>query len=116
MNFTLDYNSFFTGIKSKTFEPIPEKKTVSEIYSDGLLKIAVIYAEYYTKNGKGFVTSFLKFKSIRTQCAAVLNEFEKIQRYDPDEKICDYVGKLRLDEKQTRLLARTLKMIKLITE
>ena len=115
MNFTLDYNSFFTGIKSKTFE-VPESKTVSEIYSDGLLKIAVIYAKYYRNNGKGFVELFLKTKSVRINLAAILNEFEKIQPYESDEKISDYVGKLRLDEKQTRLLARTLKMIKLITE
>jgi len=114
LSFTLDYNEYFS-LKSKVFETKPEK-SVSQIYSDGFTKIAIEYGKMYSKNGKAFVTLFLNSKSVRLNCASAVREFEKSVPYEPEEKICDYVGNLKLDETKTRLLARTLKMIKLITQ
>jgi len=113
MTFTLDYNEYFTN-KPKTVE-LKVEKSISEIYSDGFTQIAIEYGKMYSNNGKGFVTLFLNSKSVQLNCASAVREFEKNIPYEPDEKISDYVGKLNLDEKKTRLLARTLKMIKLIT-
>ncbi len=70
----------------------------------------------YQKGGKKFVDLFLKSEPVRYALFSVLEEWEKEWPYEPDEKISDYVSKLNLEPKQTRLLARTLKMIKIITE
>jgi hypothetical protein len=89
---------------------------ISELMKLSLTDMAVAYAKLYQNNGNDFVNSFIKYESVRAACSFAVNNFEKnIQSYEPDEKISNYVSKLKLDERQTRLLARTLKMIKLIS-
>ena len=90
---------------------------ISELMKPSLMEMAISYAKLYANNGKSFVNSFIKYPSVRSACGFTVQQFEKeVAQYEPDEKISDYVSKLNLEPKQTRLLARTLKMIKIITE
>jgi len=90
---------------------------LSELMKPSLTDMALTYAKLYSNNGKAFVNSFIKYESVRSACGFTVNNFEKeIAAYEPDEKISDYVSKLNLQPKEMRLLARTLKMIKTITQ
>jgi len=91
--------------------------TVTEIIRPELQQMIVEYAEHYKRDGKGFVNCFVKFKSMRSVLGLIVKEFEDTCKpYEPDENISNYVGKLGLQPMETRLLARVLKMIKLVTE
>lgn len=87
-----------------------------ECMEKSLTEMALTYAKLYKNNGKAFVNSFIKYPSVRSACGFTVNKFEKeIAAYEPDEAISNYVSKLNLQPKEMRLLARTLKMIKVIS-
>lgn len=88
-------------------------KELNTLLNPHLTKLAAELAKHY--DSKMFVSFFLEREWYRTLCGLCVHEFEKdCAAYQEDEKICDYVEKLNIDEKKKKLLKRSLVMIKTI--
>jgi len=82
-------------------------KTFSEIYNTGMAELAAKYCQFYKDNPKNFITCFLKFRSIRTECRTITTMFP----IESDKDFTDYCNKFELSEADRSVLNKTLQMI-----
>jgi hypothetical protein len=94
-----------TGIEIKADE-------LSEIINKGFIELSLVYAGIYEKDGKNFVTCFIKYGSIRTVCEAIVSEYRKIGAFDEmTGDFTDYANKQPVGEKWKNVLADVLLII-----
>ena len=90
---------------------------ISEIINKGLIELSLVYAGIYKKNGKNFVTCFIKFGSIRTCCEAIVNEYKNNGAFDECVgDFTEYANKQPVGDKWKQVLADILLIIYSITK
>jgi len=76
----------------------------------------ILLAQQYKKYREAFISLFIKSKSQQSVMESAVKWFEaNVQKVEPDQKINEYVDRLKLGEKGA-LLTRGLGMIKVVIE
>lgn len=96
-------------------EQIPPADEISEVINKGFVELSLVYAAMYEKDGKNFVRCFLKYKSIRMVCEAIVTEYKKLCAFDECKKtgkdFSEYANRQMLDDKWKKVLAEILLII-----
>ncbi len=83
-------------------------------YHDGLMHLAGVYADGYRKDGRVWIGTFLKFKSIRSVCRAIILRLKRTGEYDLlTADFSDYCKRFDTDRE---LLNDMLKLIYYLTK
>ena len=56
--------------------------TVSQIIDEQMINLSFFYAREYKKDGKNFLNTYRKFKSIRTVCESIVAAYKRSGAYD----------------------------------
>lgn len=89
-----------------------DSKTLAEVIDDSMIKISLTYAKEYSANPKNFITCFIKFDSIKTVCAFVVQSYKHIGAFAEcltlGKDFTDYANRQMIEDKWKRVLAEIL--------
>lgn len=89
-------------------------KDISEIINKCFIELSFVYADMYKKDGKSFISSFIKFKSIRMVCQSIVAEYKRLGAFQEMSSLGDfkdYAEKQPVGELWKQVLADTLLII-----
>ena len=84
----------------------------NEIIDPILVELSLVYAQTYQRDGKAFISSFLKFGSVRESCQMIVKAWKRSGAFDECEgDFSEWVGKLKIEDKWKLVLADVLRII-----
>ena len=98
-------------------DSIPKVKTeeLSEVIDNSMIKMSLVYAEQYQRNPVTFINCFLKYPSIKTACAFIIQSYKHTGVFAECLKcgkdFTGYANKQDIPEKWKRVLAEILIII-----
>lgn len=99
-------------------EPVAIRKEAGEfnkVWNAGFIELSQLYAKEYVKNPKNFIVCFLKYKTVRSCCEAIVITYKQIGAFKEcqatGKDFSDYANKLNLSDKWKRVLAEILLII-----
>ena len=86
--------------------------SVNEVCDPILVELSLVYAQTYQRDGKAFISSFLKFGSVRESCGMIVRTWKRMGAFnDCEGDFSEWVGKLKIEEKWKAVLADVLRII-----
>jgi len=81
--------------------------------NEGFINISLVYASEYSKNGKNFVTCFIKYKSIRLVCEAIVATYKSTGAFQEitGKDFTGWANKQPVDDKWKRVLSEMMLII-----
>ena len=55
--------------------------TVSQIIDEQMIDLSIYYAQEYKRDGKNFVNTYRKFKSVRSVCESIVAAYKRCGAY-----------------------------------
>lgn len=106
---------------SKTYEeylasiPKIKAKDLTGIVDDSMVQVSMQYAKQYQDNPKGFISCFIKYPSVRTNCAFIIQAYKHNGAFkeclQTGKDFTEYANRQPVEEKWKRVLAEVLLII-----
>ena len=95
--------------------PKVDAAELSAIIDDSMIRLSLIYTEKYQNDAKLFITCFIKFASIKTACAFIVQSYKHTGAYKDcllsGKDFSGYANKQPIETKWKRVLAEVLLII-----
>jgi len=92
----------------------------NDIYNESFTSLLIKYSEVYKRNGKVFINSFLKFKSVRSACSEIIKVMKETGVFGEAEKtgkdFSGYAEKFNIQDKDKKTLSDILLLIYAVTK
>ena len=90
-------------------------KPTDNPYTDGMIKLSLLYRDWYTRDGKSFVRCFINDRGVKFISLNIVAEYKKIGAFDDCLKcgkdFVTYANKQHLPDKWKSVLADILLII-----
>lgn len=85
---------------------------LSAILDDAMIELSLKYAGFYQSNARNFITCFIKFASIKTACAFIVQSYKHLGVFaECVGDFSDYANRQPIAEKWKPVLADVLLII-----